>query len=357
MGEDMLEIRIDFFVLRHNLSRDAKRGLQDSATTGMPHELRFINELAKGVLKSTPFPSAASLTDGTPDAIDEKSDLYEAHGFGYYKSVRERETARKANAARAAAAASSSSDTPPAAKSNASGKRATKAKKGPTQNLLNSSPLKPETPAEVELMLKCVQEAMAAKKPKKGTMWDLAADHYLKGFIANCAVAEEERQLIRASTTAEMIKSSYEEMGARHREYVHRAAKGELPVAQMPDMPLVPMPPAAVSEPAAAASSTAEGGDASAADGAQAAASSSAAKPASKDKRQLWKERIEGGRPLTMGEVDTLGSKPSAAYLRAMGVKVDRSEQKDLDAMHKKLRDALEAAGLSVWSVRDRQGA
>ena len=55
-----------------------------------------------------------------------------------------------------------------------------------------------------------------------------------------------------------------------------------------------------------------------------------------------WKERIEGGRPLTMGEVDTLGSKPSAEYLRAMGVKVDRSEQKErriyLDAMHARAR-------------------
>jgi hypothetical protein len=55
----------------------------------MPHELRFINVLAKGVLASVPFPSAEAQSEpaGHAGGIDESSDIFEPHGCDYYKSV------------------------------------------------------------------------------------------------------------------------------------------------------------------------------------------------------------------------------------------------------------------------------
>ena len=70
-----------------------------------------------------------------------------------------------------------------------------------TQQLLNAAPIKPSTPAEVELMLKCVVDAQKAKLKKGQSVWNRASDIYLEAFIHNCAVPEEDRLLIRSCGT------------------------------------------------------------------------------------------------------------------------------------------------------------
>jgi hypothetical protein len=182
IGEDQLEIRIDFFVyFAKNMAGDAKLGRISKVTLGLPHEMAFINSLAKGVLEVKPF-AHADLTE--LEGIDETHEFYEPHGFGYCEWYRQREQKRKASDARAAAAAKgstggSSSPAPPVA----GGSRFTSAKKGVKQNLLNANPLKPTTPAEIELMMECVTEAQKKSSKKKGkskavNVWTIAADIY-----------------------------------------------------------------------------------------------------------------------------------------------------------------------------------
>ena len=215
IGEDLLDIRIDFFVYKKNRKADMHMGRISNVSLGMGHEMALINELAAGVFEQPPFPSVQKLV-----GIDKGSDIYEHHGFEYGDYVRDKEAARKAEEARlkaaaaaaaGAAAGSSSSAAPPAAPP-ATGARLTAARKGVTHNLLNAAPLKPSTAEEIELMLKVTLEAEKAKgngKKKKGqTVWQLAEDAYRKAFITNCAAPEEERILIRAPTTWQMIKQA-----------------------------------------------------------------------------------------------------------------------------------------------------
>ena len=189
IGEDQLEIRIDFFVyFAKNMAGDAKLGRISKVTLGLPHEMAFINTLAKGVLEVKPF-AHPDLTE--LEGIDENHEFYEPHGFGYCEWYRQREQKRKASEARAAAAAKgsapptggSSSPAPPVAGASGSGSRFTSAKKGVKQNLLNANPLKPTTPAEIELMMECVTEAQKKSSKKKGkskavNVWTIAADIY-----------------------------------------------------------------------------------------------------------------------------------------------------------------------------------
>jgi hypothetical protein len=289
----------------------------------MPHELRFINVLAKGVLASVPFPSAEAQSEpaGHAGGIDESSDIFEPHGCDYYKSVRRQEVEQKEAAAREAAAPSSSE---PAASSTskAPGKRASKARKGVTPNLLNASPLKPTTAAEVELMLKCVSEAEKPKsgKKRKLTTWQIASDLYREAFIRNCAA---ERALIRASTTPEIIEQCYVEM-AKNREFVAETMRTDA------DALVAPSPPPAVPALAGAAAESAPEVDESA----QEAAEASEVKPKKLRGRARWHALVEGGRVLELQEATTMGQDPLAVYLRAMGVKLTREQQGDVEFIY-----------------------
>ena len=195
IGEDQMDIRIDFFVhFEKNMVGDAKMGRISSVALGLPHEMVFINKLASGVLSASPFAHPDLIFI---DGIDEKHEFYEPHGFGYAEWYRKREQTRKASQARAAAAAKtpaaptgvagSSSPAPPTV---ASGSRMTSAKKCKTQNLLNANPLKPSTPAEVELAMECVVEAQKTSSKKKGKgkavdVWTVAADIYRERVSSN----------------------------------------------------------------------------------------------------------------------------------------------------------------------------
>ena len=93
MGEDQLDIRIDFFVLYHNRKADKKLGRVDGATVGLPHEMAFFNILCQRVLGLEPFPILASRQQGLPESVSlkgigEDSPLFEHHGFGYLKEVK-----------------------------------------------------------------------------------------------------------------------------------------------------------------------------------------------------------------------------------------------------------------------------
>jgi len=176
MGEDMMDIRIDFFVAIHNLKLDIKLGRIDASVLGLPHEAMMLNRLASSVLETSPFPLAQRLKLGA--GIDSSSDIYEPHGFEYYKFVREKKAAEKTAAARKTAQQQSASETGASsstgaasssstARSPVAGKRATAARKGRTQNLLNAEPVAPARANEIELVLKCVANAGKQKKRKK----------------------------------------------------------------------------------------------------------------------------------------------------------------------------------------------
>ena len=88
LGEDQLDIRLDFFVLNHNRKADEKLGRVDRGTVGMPHEMAFFNILCRRLLGLEPFPILASRQQRLPESvslrgIEEDSPLFEHHGFGY----------------------------------------------------------------------------------------------------------------------------------------------------------------------------------------------------------------------------------------------------------------------------------
>ena len=192
--------------------------------------------------------------------------------------------------------------------------------------LLNASPLKPTTAAEVELMLKCVSEAEKPKsgKKRKLTTWQIASDLYREAFIRNCAAPEEERALIRASTTPEMIEQCYVEMAKKNREFVAETMRTDA------DALVAPSPPPAVPALAGAAAESAPEVDESA----QEAAEASEVKPKKLRRRARWHALVEGGRVLELQEATTMGQDPLAVYLRAMGVKLTREQQGDLEFIY-----------------------
>ena len=61
-GEDLLDIRIDFFVLNHNRKLDARLGRVDRVTLGLPHEMAFLNQVASSVLAADPSTKVAACT-------------------------------------------------------------------------------------------------------------------------------------------------------------------------------------------------------------------------------------------------------------------------------------------------------
>ena len=346
MGEDMLDIRIDFFVLAHNLKVDARMGRLDGISLGLPHEMLFIAHAAESVLQSDLFPRTSANTDAaSTEGIAETSDIYEAHGYGYYKHVDECATQAKEEAARAAReAAQPAGGAPlPVATVSTAGKRATKAKKGVTKNLLNATPLKPSTAAEVELMLKCVSDAERTKKRRKTNNWEIAADLYRTAFIQNCAVPEEERLHIRSSTTAEMIQESYVAMAARHREFI--ATASDTPAADT-----APAVDSATTADAAHAADAALPAPPAVTGGDVAAAGADKPKKALKGHAR-WKAKIDAGHVLTLNSVPTLGNTPVRIYLRAMGVSLTREDVASIDTMRSKLLAALRERGVTQWSV------
>ena len=269
------------------------------------------------------------------------------------KLVGDRKAEEAREAAASAAAASSSDAAQPAS---IAGTRATKARKARTQNLLNHEPLPPTTAAEIELMLKSVAEAESRKpgKRRKGArVWDVAADLYRQAFMSNCAADESARIMIRAPTTAEFIKSKYEAMAAQHRSRAAEAdaaneATSEQPAA--PEQPAVPPPPPPPSLPPQPPQPPPPSA-------AKCEERPSAAKCVqSVNKREVWKQRINEGRAITEAEVGTLGCMPLCAYLRAMGVSVDRNAQKDAPELRRLMGAELARRGVNSWCVTDVLG-
>ena len=356
MGEDMLDIRIDFFVLAHNLKCDARRGLRDAVSLGLPHEMAFIAQLARKVLQGTVFPCAAANADVlAAGGITEASDMYEPHGAGYYKHVEKIEADAKAEARAKAAqseaqavqgvATRSGGSLPLAKPAKASGKRATKARKGVTKNLLNETPLKPTTQAEVRLMLKCVSDAHAAgrsSKRRKISVWQDAADRYRNAFIENCTLPDDERLLIRSCTSAEMIEASYVAMSTNNRAFVAHTQKSQGGSSSAADsaLPALPAPAGTVVASVGEVPPNDESKD----------SGEGAAKSGKLPSRARWQMLIDSGRVLTRDEVSMRGIVPITAYLRAMGVTVTRAHAGSVDRLREMVLTAMDEMGVSEWS-------
>ncbi len=349
MGEDLLDIRIDFFVLANNLKVDARHGRSDAVSLGMPHEMVFLNQIAESVLQDALFATAAANAANMPaGGVHESSDIFEPHGFGYHKHVEALDAEAKAAAARADAerasseAASHAGGLPLAKPPKATGKRASKARKGVTQKLLNMTPLKPSLPHEVELMLNCVQNAHKSKKRRKISAWQVAADEYQKRFIENCAKPEEERVLIRATTTAAMIEESYTAMATNHRAYVADQLKSGAGNSSTADSML----PALTMLPETA------GDDGLTMGGAEGDAQGDAAPARSKPLkgRAKWQHHVAQGRALRRDEVAGLGATALVVYLRAMGERLTRAEVASVELLRDRAISALAARGVDTWS-------
>ena len=354
MGEDMLDIRIDFFVLLHNLKADAREGSIDGISLGLPHQQLFIHKSALSLLESSPFPLAASRSAHAGDGgISESSDQYEHHGFGYWRHVAELERNARAEEARSRLAVDSGSGLPlahAAAPKKSAGKRATKARKGKTQNLLNNTPVKPSTPHEVELMLKVVAQAdmpqaKKARGNRKLSVWDIASNLYREAFHQNCALPAGERLLIRSSTTAEYLEQSYQDMAKEHRSFLAHAEQTAMIAAPGDAGASTDAPGARAGEESAG---NCEGGGGGNAEG--------EAKARAPKGRAKWRVEIEGGRALSLSDVNTLGIKPLTAFLRAMGETVKRDDARSVERLRELARNALRDRGLSVWTVEIGKG-
>ena len=213
LGEDQLDIRLDFFVLSHNRKADEKLGRVDRGTVGMPHEMAFFNILCRRLLGLEPFPILASRQQRLPESvslrgIEEDSPLFEHHGFGYLKEVQRLDQEKRDLASRVQArsqarspqitglhssfpelphpcnaplcscaqAHSASAQVVPHQEQphvEQSGhqqpvvKASRKSAKSRQPDLLNARELAPVKPDEIELMLKCVSEAETMKKQVK----------------------------------------------------------------------------------------------------------------------------------------------------------------------------------------------
>ena len=378
MGEDLLEIRIDFFVAVHNAKVDAKLSQIDPITIGLPFQMRLINEIARSVITGVPFPSIGTSSDESFDHVTESSPIYECMGFDYYKSVRKARDAAKLAAAReevaaaaavkaaAAAAASSSgggdatacaiSASSTATSSKAAGKRVHKAKKGATQNLLNEKTTRaPENAHEIELMFDCVERAEKQVNRKGQSVWKVAADLYRQQFIRNCAVPEDERLLIRAPTTEDEIEKLYVAMAKRKREFNHAASSSSVAAAQAVNSGDAATQ--AVDFGVVAVSTDAEEARASAEATADDDVKSEVAAVKSYDGRQRVKRSIEGGRVLAKEEIATMGKKYLNEYLRAMYVAtgsketVSRALRDDTDALRERVKAMM--GRKRTWSFVD----
>lgn len=221
--------------------------------------------------------------------------------------------------------------------------------------MLNSMPLKPEMPDEIELMLSSVMKA--EKTRGRGTVWDRAEDLYREAFIRNCAADEEDRLYIRAPATSEMLRAAFEGMAARRRaDNVEQASSSAAPVCEQPSAsPSVPREPhagVAESETVVEHAST----PASVVDAAAEVVSKSETQPKSKPARavrQKWKQRIADGMRLSVEQVPDLGCKPLSEFLRAMGVKVSSLANNDRDELQTLANQELMRRGVRSWSVHD----
>ena len=189
-------------------------------------------------------------------------------------------------------------------------------------------------------MLASVSRAQQVKKLPKAKLWAQAAEFYKEDYVANCAVAEEARLMIRAPATADMIKASYEAMAERQRAFVARAG----PAVEADMDVAVP----------------ASGGEEGAASALPVAAD--APEPTTKvsrpsKKRAQWQERINEGRELTLEDVEgasPIGVKALVLYLRAMDVKVTRDVQVDAQALRQLARQSLLLLQGRRWSKVSR---
>ena len=66
--------------------------------------------------------------------------------------------------------------------------------------------------------------------------------------------------------------------------------------------------------------------------------------------RARWHALVEGGRVLELQEATTMGQDPLAVYLRAMGVKLTREQQGDVEFMRNKVREKMMEMGVTQWS-------
>ena len=191
-------------------------------------------------------------------------------------------------------------------------------------------------------------EARAQGKLAKSKVWARAAELYGNKYIENCAVPEVDRLFIRAPTSADQIKASFEAMSKNQRAFVTSAQSAGAVAAQT------------ASESADATSDVPP-----AASNAQNVVSSERNEPEVKEiarsgtqaqAEKRWRQQIQTGRPLTLDDLDgarPIGKKALTQYLRAMGVSVTRAELKSNDGVKERPRLVLRALGVDRWSVSD----
>ena len=142
---------------------------------------------------------------------------------------------------------------------------------------------------------------------------------------------------MRATTTAELIKESYEEMAKTQREFV-ASSQGST---------------AAAASSSSAVPSTSDGeqdvrsDDASREEKREAKVTVRASKG-----RMKWRAQIAEGRVLDVREVSSLGKILCIEYLRAMGCPVTRADETaDADSARAKLKAKMNELSVSTWAV------
>ena len=91
--------------------------------------------------------------------------------------------------------------------------------KAGTPNMLNAPAVSPTTRHELDLMTTCVLEARAAKSGG-GTVWAKAEQLYFRAYLLNAAAPEHVRQVIHGPTTAERIKSAFEDYATSQKAFL-----------------------------------------------------------------------------------------------------------------------------------------
>ena len=183
----------------------------------------LINKVARTIVETVPFPRAQTLASSLEPVTGESDIRHEITGFAYNKHVRELKDAARLAESRARVTADAA--TPPPADSSmpappATGMRRTSAKKCQTQNLLNAVPLPPTTPAEIELMLRCVSNSQKAKSRKSSLtvcthsyvltrLYILAHSLLAHTYVHRLSLSPRQMRIaMRSSPTAQRLKMS-----------------------------------------------------------------------------------------------------------------------------------------------------
>ena len=209
MREDLMEVRIEFYIFTHNESIDVTFGLRDSHAMGFTWTMAVLNAAAAGVLEALPFP-ALSESHESPFKlaplvpIDATHEDYEPMGFKYLKheknaadrAIVERVIAERSGAGLDAGAAfttagaddagpssptpAASPASPPGGSGRQGGRRWSAARKARVLTAADLPAITPSSPLEQERMLYAYREARQQHRgATTAAMYATAADLYL----------------------------------------------------------------------------------------------------------------------------------------------------------------------------------